>query len=410
MSWNSNTNEGDSESYRGNDWQYRDNNNYESVDNNNNFPQSESTESFKQRSVMSLDEAITYCKYWQRGRCLHESTCSLPHPSPDSVPLPEMIVLVGLPCSGKTHYFTENFDNRGYRWINQSMTGSLQRVMNDIEDALRRKVPVVIDRVNISASQRAQFIDIAKKWNVPVRCIVFNTPIEDCKILNEYRFYTAQLAFYQHGSKRRPPFVNEDSFEKYVTENEAPTYDEGFYNIEYIEPPAHELVLKFQEEIPSLKEQVTSLEAQQPTGHTYHDRTAHDRERRPLPRRDHQRDYHQKSASYGGDRPRRDYGSDRYPRRDYGDNMHESGDHPPRRDYGDRPPRRDYGNDRPPRRDYGGDRRNYGDNRREYGNPMPHHGYDNAQQAPRQEYSQWNNSNDYSAPADSNSTWAQSTW
>ncbi|MCG7362320.1 cold shock domain-containing protein [Roseomonas sp. ACRSG] len=73
-----------------------------------------------------------------------------------------------------------------------------------------------------------------------------------------------------------------------------------------------------------------------------------DRQGRRLVTKIHER----KLGPGGGDRPRRDFGGDRF------------GDRPPRRDFGDRPPRRDFGGpgggfgggfgDRPPRRDFGG--------------------------------------------------------
>lgn len=55
------------------------------------------------------------------------------------------------------------------------------------EKALEEGKSVVVDNTNPSADARADYIALAKKYKVPCRCFVMDTPIELCHHLNYVR-------------------------------------------------------------------------------------------------------------------------------------------------------------------------------------------------------------------------------
>ena len=95
-------------------------------------------------------------------------------PRQDSPFQPFVIILVGIPGSGKSHFASHlaAMSSKFIR-INQDTLGSRQ----DCEFMMRRalyegKIPVV-DRCNIDSQQRKYFVDIAEEAGAPCECVVF---------------------------------------------------------------------------------------------------------------------------------------------------------------------------------------------------------------------------------------------
>jgi len=121
------------------------------------------------------------------GRKERKSTTGAVHPVSSSLlPAesnpPFMIVLSGIPGSGKSHFaqaLSKVNPNRFVR-ICQDVLGSRAKCERASRESLSKgKVPI-IDRCNFSPSQRESFLVIAKEHNAPIDCIVFEYSQNEC--------------------------------------------------------------------------------------------------------------------------------------------------------------------------------------------------------------------------------------
>jgi predicted kinase/predicted phosphohydrolase len=85
---------------------------------------------------------------------------------------PEVIVLVGIPGSGKSSVARILQNKYGYVRINQDELGSRGACVEAATQALKLGKGVVIDRCNVDAGQRAPWIDLAKTNNLHARAVV----------------------------------------------------------------------------------------------------------------------------------------------------------------------------------------------------------------------------------------------
>jgi predicted kinase len=93
-----------------------------------------------------------------------------------------MLMLVGIPGSGKSHFASqlEQAVPNKYVRVNQDTLGNRYRCEEMTRQVLARGICPIIDRCNFDESQRRYFLDIARNYNVPVDCVVFDIPKEEC--------------------------------------------------------------------------------------------------------------------------------------------------------------------------------------------------------------------------------------
>lgn len=132
----------------------------------------------------------------------------------------EMIIMVGYPGSGKSH-FSQKFPKHGYEVINRDTLNSSSRCFAAIDAAMQKKISCVIDNTNPDPASRKKFIDEAKKYKIPVRCFLMNTSYEHAKHNNIFR----ELTDTTH--QQIPEMVFNIYKKKYV----EPSKKEGFAEI-----------------------------------------------------------------------------------------------------------------------------------------------------------------------------------
>ena len=99
--------------------------------------------------------------------------------SPDR---PCMILLCGIPGSGKSHLALAltRVKPDAYVRICQDILGSRAKCERATRESLAQgKIPI-IDRCNFSNSQRESFLQIANEYNVPVDCVIFQYSQHEC--------------------------------------------------------------------------------------------------------------------------------------------------------------------------------------------------------------------------------------
>lgn len=136
----------------------------------------------------------------------------------------ELIIMVGFPGSGKTFYSTNYIVPNNYEYVNRDTLNTIRKCLKKTESELGNGKYVVVDNTNPSGIDRKKYIDIAKKYNVKVRCIHFQTSKLHSMHNNFYRNYEKNIKFV--------PTIAYNIYNKKFVD---PEIEEGFYSIEKME-------------------------------------------------------------------------------------------------------------------------------------------------------------------------------
>ncbi|XP_016959804.1 uncharacterized protein F21D5.5 [Drosophila biarmipes] len=129
----------------------------------------------------------------------------------------EMIIIVGLPGSGKSHLCDTFFQSRGYKIVSANTRSSLIA----LKGFLQSGQSCVVDSANIDVATRQEFLQLASEMKVPCRCLVMNVPEAQLKHNLAFR----ELSDLHHSGVRSAVF-------KRMQKNyQEPTLDEGFKSI-----------------------------------------------------------------------------------------------------------------------------------------------------------------------------------
>lgn len=133
----------------------------------------------------------------------------------------EVILMVGMQGSGKSHFVQSVLVPQGYKQVNRDTLGTWQKCVKMMEQHLKDNLSVVIDNTNGSVSARERYISVAKSKKIPVRCFVMATTYEHCKHNNRYR----ELTDKKHAQ------IGELLINQYKKEFQEPKMTEGFQEI-----------------------------------------------------------------------------------------------------------------------------------------------------------------------------------
>jgi len=145
----------------------------------------------------------------------------------------EMIVLVGSPAAGKSHFAREHLVPKGYVHVNRDTLGTWQKCVKAATDAMEKGSCVVIDNTNPDKESRRRYVDAAKDaGDVTVRCFVMRTSLEHARHNELFREMTdkkhqsiSEMIFNMFKSKYAEPTVSE-GFTEVVHVNFVPSFNE----------------------------------------------------------------------------------------------------------------------------------------------------------------------------------------
>jgi len=153
---------------------------------------------------------------WSDSDQLFATNCHLKFYTPDQLfpsfqqPEPstkqEMIINVGNQGSGKSSY-SDKFQSIGYKICCQDILKTKAKVKSHVIEAIKAGYSVIIDSTNPSKKSRAEWIEIANNYNLPVRIFWFTC---NGRIYNQLRSKPVpEIAYNQYSSKFEQPTENE---------------------------------------------------------------------------------------------------------------------------------------------------------------------------------------------------------
>uniref|UniRef100_A0A182WDA0 PNK FHA domain-containing protein n=1 Tax=Anopheles minimus TaxID=112268 RepID=A0A182WDA0_9DIPT len=133
----------------------------------------------------------------------------------------EVIVMVGFPGSGKSHFVRNHLTPKGYVVVNRDSLGSWQKCVTHMEACLRQGKSVVIDNMSPDVESRKRYLLVANRAKIPVRCFLMDVTYKHARHNNEFREMT----------DRSHSIISEMVFNSYKSKFQQPTQSEGFTEI-----------------------------------------------------------------------------------------------------------------------------------------------------------------------------------
>lgn len=138
------------------------------------------------------------------------------------------MIFVGCPASGKSTFFKDYMEPKGYCHVNRDTLGSWSKCVAKCTAYLKSGKNVVIDNTNPDRDSRLRYIQVGKSLNVPVRCFQFVTSVAHAKHNNRFR----ELSMTERDKHAK---VNDIVFNVFKSKFVEPNCDEGFSDIARID-------------------------------------------------------------------------------------------------------------------------------------------------------------------------------
>jgi len=156
---------------------------------------------------------------------------------------PELILMVGPPASGKSFICQKYLIPNNYIHINRDTLKTKTKCLKVTNSVLCKAESCVIDNTNPTVAARKEYIDIAEKYGIKVKCFVMKTPRELAEHLNAFREKQG------NNKRKKIPLV---AYHKFFKTYEMPSLTEGIHEIheldfvpDFISPEEHKLFNEF---------------------------------------------------------------------------------------------------------------------------------------------------------------------
>tara|TARA_Y100000768_G_scaffold342469_1_gene287594 strand:- start:1326 stop:2444 length:1119 start_codon:yes stop_codon:yes gene_type:complete len=131
----------------------------------------------------------------------------------------EIVLMCGYPGVGKSTFCKKYFSQ--YEVINQDLLKTKNKCLKKAEEYIKMGNKVLIDNTNTTEETRKNYIDIAKKYKIPVKVVWIKIPFDVAQHLNNYRTQVSK------GSIKMIPQIAYNTIRKnFIEPNLAENIDE----------------------------------------------------------------------------------------------------------------------------------------------------------------------------------------
>jgi len=151
----------------------------------------------------------------------------------------EVVMLVGSPASGKSSV-AKPYADQGYVHISRDKSGGkVADLLPVFESNLKKNNNIILDNTYPTPKSRQPFIELAKKHNIPIRCEVMGTSMEDSSINSLHRMWDRYGKLFLEPNSLKEVSKDPNMFPivvlfKYRKEFVKPDKNEGFSEIKKI--------------------------------------------------------------------------------------------------------------------------------------------------------------------------------
>ncbi|OCK77416.1 PNK3P-domain-containing protein [Lepidopterella palustris CBS 459.81] len=134
----------------------------------------------------------------------------------------DIVLFCGSPGAGKSSFYWKHLQALGYARVNQDSLKTREKCLKSATAFIENETSVVVDNTNADPETRSQWINLAKKLKVPIRCVLFTASLKLCEhndivralnsgtVMNpEKRTILPKLAFTGFASRYREPKLEE---------------------------------------------------------------------------------------------------------------------------------------------------------------------------------------------------------
>jgi bifunctional polynucleotide phosphatase/kinase len=117
--------------------------------------------------------------------------------------------MVGYPGSGKST-IANTFNSKRYKIISGDEYVTSKKMIKASEEYLKNGSSIIYDSTNPTIIKRKEYIDVAKKYNIQVRCVDIKTDIVESMFRNNKRAKVIpKITYYVFRKKYQEPTVSE---------------------------------------------------------------------------------------------------------------------------------------------------------------------------------------------------------
>ncbi|KAF7620018.1 polynucleotide kinase 3'-phosphatase [Aspergillus flavus] len=137
----------------------------------------------------------------------------------------ELVIFCGSPGAGKSTFYWDYLEPLGYERVNQDILKTRPKCIKVAKEHLTAGRSVVVDNTNADPETRSHWIEIAKEYSIPIRCVYFSASPALCRHNNAVRAANKSL---NPESRALLPGIAFGDFGRRFKE---PTMAEGFKDI-----------------------------------------------------------------------------------------------------------------------------------------------------------------------------------
>lgn len=137
----------------------------------------------------------------------------------------DTVLFCGPPGAGKSTFYWRYLKPLGYERVNQDLLRTKDKCLKAAKEHLEEGDSVVVDNTNADPDTRIQWIELANKHKVPIRCVWFRTPMPVAKHNDAVRFLNREL------NPEARDSLPQLAFNSFSSRFKAPKKSEGFQDV-----------------------------------------------------------------------------------------------------------------------------------------------------------------------------------